>query len=239
MSDRDENEISAEERELAERGKALVNAAISQVEAPHTLRESIERQRDQARGQVAGSRRRAPGVVPWWRRGRTLVAALGAAAAVALAIVAFTGSEGGEPSRANLEAVASLRPEQPAPRRAGGDPPVLAARVGPIAFPDWRQSFGWTAVGSRRDQVDDRGVTTVYYRNADGASLAYAILSGPALEQAPEGRPVVREGNTYHVAESARHTAVSWTQQGHTCLIVASAAVPTDRLVEIAASRNT
>jgi hypothetical protein len=31
---------------------------------------------------------------------------------------------------------------------------------------------------------------------------------------------------------------VTWTQQGHTCVILASPKVPRTRLVEIAASRN-
>jgi hypothetical protein len=232
VSGRDEFEMSPEQRELAERGKALISEAVSQVEAPHSLRESIERQRAQAQmpGRTSAS--------PWWRRGRGLVAALGVVAAVVLGIVAFTGSESGEPSPQQLEAVASLSPTGPAPRPVGGDPPVLAARVGPIAFPDWRKSFGWTAVGARRDRVGDRGVTTVYYRNPDGAKLAYAVLSGPAIDRTPPGRPRVHEGKTYHVAESPQRTLVSWTQQGHTCLIVGSAEIPSDRLVEIAASRN-
>jgi hypothetical protein len=49
---------------------------------------------------------------------------------------------------------------------------------------------------------------------------------------------VNRAGNAYHVAHRAGHTLVTWIQQGHTCAIVASAAVPDARLVDLAASRN-
>jgi Ca2+-binding RTX toxin-like protein len=38
---------------------------------------------------------------------------------------------------------------------------------------------------------------------------------------------------------AGEHTLVTWTQQGHTCTIVASSAVPEARLVDLAASRNT
>ena len=54
----------------------------------------------------------------------------------------------------------------------------------------------------------------------------------------PPGRQVMRKGNTYHVARGAEHTTVTWTQQGHTCAIVASSTVPQGNLVDLAASRN-
>ena len=132
-----------------------------------------------------------------------------------------------------------LEPTGPAPAPNGGDPPVLAARVGPIPFPDWQQKFGWKAVGAREDEVSGRTVKTVYYRNPDGARLGYSIVAGEPLLERPPGHEVTREGNTYHVANAGEHTIVTWTQQGHTCTFVASSTVPEANLVELAASRNT
>ena len=162
-------------------------------------------------------------------------------AVLAGVVVAFQGgsSEPGSPSLAAVVGAARLEPTQPAPAPDGGDPPVLAARVGPIPFPDWRESFGWRAVGSREDDVSGRTVRTVYYRNPDGARLGYAIVSGEPLGERPPGREVTRDGNAYHVSRDSGHTLVTWTQQGHTCAIVASSTVPQARLVDLAASRNT
>ena len=81
-------------------------------------------------------------------------------------------------------------------------------------------------------------VTTVFYRDADGARLGYSVVGGVPLDETPAGREVVREGNTYHVADAGPNTVVTWTQQGHTCVIVAPHGVPAGQIVELAASRN-
>jgi hypothetical protein len=138
-----------------------------------------------------------------------------------------------------VQQAGALEATGPAPEPSGGDPPVLAARVGPISFPDWQQSFGWKAVGSREDEISGRTVKTVYYRNSEGAHLGYSIVAGEPIAERPPGRAVTHSGDTYHVAHAGRHTLVTWTQQGHTCTFVASSSVPDSRLVEIAASRNT
>src|SRR6188472_597911 len=72
----DENDIPLTDEELARarEGEALIAAAVSEVRAPQSLRESIERERERA-----SSRARAP----FWRRYR-LSLALASAAAAAL-----------------------------------------------------------------------------------------------------------------------------------------------------------
>jgi hypothetical protein len=103
---------------------------------------------------------------------------------------------------------------------------------------DWEKSFGWRAVGRRDDTLSGRPVTTVYYRNGEGARLGYAVVSGEAIDADQPGREVTRKGKSYHVARAGRRTIVTWEQQGHTCVIEAPAAVPPTRLVDLAASRN-
>jgi len=231
----DDIPLSDEERELAKRGEALIAAAVADTQAPQSLRESIERDRQRAQSAPAPK-------ASFWRRHRRALAGAGAAmvvlAGVVLALQGGSGPEESAPSLAALEAATQLKPAQPAPAKAGGDPPVLQMRVGAISFPDWEKKFGWRAVGSRKNEVAGRTVKTVYYRNPDGAQLGYSVLAGDPLHEHPPGRRVIREGNTYHVAQAGNHTLVTWTQQGHTCAIVVSSTVPQARLLELAASRN-
>jgi hypothetical protein len=224
----DDTPLSDQELAEAKRGEALISAAVAKTQAPQSLRESIERQR-------ARPPKRA-----FWRRPWTVAAMATSLAVLAGVVIAIqAGNDKGGPSVAAVEAVAQQNATDPAPAPNGGDPPVLAARVGPIPFPDWQQSFGWKAVGAREDEIAGRTVKTVFYRNPKGANLAYSIVAGQPLTEPRPGRPVTRTGNTYRVAHLPGHTLVTWTQQGHTCALLASASVPPARVVTLAASRNT
>ena len=229
----DENDMPLTEDELARarEGQALIAAAMADVRAPQSLREAIERER-------AGAA--VPARVPFWRRHRVGFAAAGIAAA-ALAVVAIALETGGDrtaPSLAKVYSAARLDPTNAAPGPVGGAPPELDARVGGLVFPDWEESFGWKAVGRRNDTLSGRRVTTVFYRNPEGARLGYAVVAGDVLDDEPPGRRVTRKGKTYHVASAGGRTIVTWNQQGHTCVIAAPSGVPRERLVELAASRN-
>jgi hypothetical protein len=229
----DENDITLTEEELARArvGEALIAAAVADVFAPQSLRLSIERERERA---SAWARR------PFWRRHRLgLALASTAAVALALVVIALQSEEGStEPSLASVSKTATLTPTEAAPRPVGGTPPNLDANVENLVFPDWQAKFDWEAVGRRDDTLSGRAVTTVFYRNPDGARLGYAVVSGDELGGEPPGREVIREGKTYHVASAGRRTIVTWTQEGHTCVIAAPATVPSTRLVDLAASRN-
>ena len=231
MADENDTPLTDEELARAREGEALIAAAVADVRAPQSLRESIERERDRA-----GARR----PLPFWRRHRIGLAAAGAAAAalVVVAVVLGTGGASSEPTLASVVSAARLEPTDPAPSTVGGTPPDLDASVDNVVFPDWEESFGWRADGLRDDTLDGRPVTTVSYRNADGAALGYAVVSGDALDEQPAGRRVTRDGKDYFVSSEDGRTVVTWEQQGQTCVIVASAEVPSDRLVELAASRN-
>ena len=228
MSENDDREMSEEELALAREGEELVRAAAAPVRAPQSLRERIEDDRARAAKPLRGA--------PFWRRRRIAIPVLAAVALGAVALAAWP-SGGGGPSFRGVDAVASLAPTEAPPPPSGGDPPVLGARVGPVEFPDWRSEFGWRAVGRRSDEVSGRAVTTVFYRNR-GAGLGYAIVHGEALGGDPAGDEIVRDGKTYHVDASGGRTVVTWTQAGHTCVIVASPTVPRAMLVDLAASRN-
>ena len=72
----------------------------------------------------------------------------------------------------------------------------------------------------------------------ENESLGYAIVAGKALGQAPAGDDVVKAGETYRVAHDGGRTTVSWTQEGHTCVIDAPSTVPDAKLLELASSSN-
>jgi hypothetical protein len=228
----DEHDIPMTDEELARarEGEALIAAAVSEVHAPQALREAVERERERAAAQARA---------PFWRRHRLGAALAGVATALVVAVIAlYAGETSTEPTLAKVTAAARLDATEPAPRSIGGTPPNLDARVDDLVFPDWTAKFGWQAVGRRDDTLSGRSVTTVLYRNPDGARLGYAVVSGDELDAEPPGREVVRDGKTYHVARANGRTIVTWEQQGHTCVIAAPAVVPSKRLVDLAASRN-
>jgi hypothetical protein len=231
MPHENDRPLTEEELALAREGEAMISAAVADVRAPQARREAIERERERAT-----ARARAP----FWRRHRWGLAGAGAAAAAlaAVAIALETGGGTTEPSLTRVYAAARLNPTKAAPARLGSAPPMLDAKVGNLAFPDWEQKFGWKAVGRRDDTLSGRPVTTVFYRNPEGARLGYAVVSGDTLGADPPGRLVTRSGKTYHVAGVGGRTIVTWNQQGHTCVIVAPSVVPRARLVDLAASRN-
>jgi anti-sigma factor RsiW len=231
MRHEDDTPLSDEELALAKKGEALIAAAVADTEAPQSLREAIERDRERAK--------EAPKASFWRRHLRALTATATAAAALVVVGVAIqSGTESAAPTLAEVQATARLDATQPAPGPKGGTPPVLTAQVGAISFPDWQKSFGWRAVGAREDEISGRTVKTVFYRNPDRARLGYSVVAGEPLREHPPGREVTRVGNAYHVARAGGHTLVTWTQQGHTCVIVASSTIPRARLVDLAASRN-
>jgi hypothetical protein len=232
MADEHDTPLTDEELARAREGEALIAAAVAQTHAPQSLRETIERDRERAA-------RRAR--TPFWRRRRRLALVSAGAVVVAFAVVGIaiqTSENPAEPSLTKVYAAARLDATAPAPAPVGGTPPELAANVGSLDFPDWEKRFGWKAVGRRDDTLSGRPVTTVFYRNADGAQLGYAVVSGDTLDARPPGRPVTRNGKLYHVAQAGDRTIVTWNQQGHTCAIVAPSRVPRARVVELAASRN-
>jgi anti-sigma factor RsiW len=231
MHDEGDRPITEEEWELARKGEELIAAAVADVRAPQSLREAIERDRGRTTARAPAS---------FWRRHRWALGAAGAvAAALAGVVIALdTGGNTTEPSLTKVYATARLAPTEAAPARLGGSPPVLDANVGKLEFPDWQRRFGWKAVGSRNDTLSGRPVTTVFYRNPEGARLGYAVVSGDPLGGNPPGRQVTRNGKAYKVARAGERTIVTWTQQGHTCAIVGPSVVPRARLVGLAASRN-
>jgi hypothetical protein len=225
----DDIPLTDEELALAERGRALVAAAMAdpQARAPRALRDALA-EAPAAAARPPADRRRS--------RVRRIAPALGLLAVVVLALVVALGGSNdgpGAPSVRQVAAVARMPASAPAPVAIGGDPALLDARVGRLDFPDWREAYEWHATGRRDDRVGDRAVTTVAYRYRDGTTIGYAIVAGPPVGQGP-GRDMSRRGARYRVSASAGRRTVTWTQAGHTCVIDAPSTVSATELVKLA-----
>jgi hypothetical protein len=212
-----------DERELAERGRALVAAAVAETSAPLALRERIERDRERAA--PAGRRRRWVGLAGSF-------AAVAAAAVAALVI-----SVGGTSTPGVLATVqlAGKGPALPAPRHDPANPALLQAKIEGLPFPDWNAKFQWRSAGARKDKIEGRDATTVYYVNPKGARVAYTILGGEAIAPPEDARTMRLRGKDFHVIDRGNQRIVVWDRAGHTCVMVAPASVPQERLLDLAA----
>jgi hypothetical protein len=219
-----ERDIHPADEVQAERGRALVQAAVAQTHAPLALRERIEA--DRARSRPA--RRR-------WTLGGSLA---GAVAAAAVAIVLATGGESASLSVAQAANLATLGPTAPAPAVDRAHPGVLKRSVGGVSYPSWQDEFPWRASGARADKVNDRRAVTVFYSNPSGERIGYTIVDGKALDE-PPGPSVQHGSERYVVLRSGGRTIVTWRRGGHTCILSGSAKVSPGKLLTLAAWSGT
>lgn len=170
----------------------------------------------------------------WWAsRPLASLAATAALATAALSLLLLAG--GGASSAPTVAAVATLGWRAPtvALRASAASPGVSAAG---IAFPDWSPQFGLRAVGIRRDRLDGRLATTVFY-GQERQRIAYTIVSGAPL---PAG--AIAHGSMWGTARLETMSAggrvvVSWLQSGHSCVLSATT-TPASTLSRLAASEN-
>lgn len=144
-----------------------------------------------------------------------------AVAVVAVSLVIALGGGTAEPTVADAAGLAVRPPTGPAPARQVGSRTQLAADVEGVQFPDFRR-YGWRADGVRRDTIDGRDATVVYYRK-DGRRIAYVIVSGSGLPPPSGAGGMVRRGVEYQSLRADGQPAVTWRRVGHTCVLTGSA----------------
>jgi hypothetical protein len=220
-----ERDIHPADDAQAERGLALIQAAVAQTSAPLSLRERIENDRVRAKP----ARRR-------WTLGGSLAGAI-AAAAIAIVLATGGGSEGLNVAQAaNL---ATLGPAAPAPAVNSAHPGQLKRSVGGVTYPSWQNEFPWKASGARTDTVNDRRAVTVFYDNPAGQRIGYTIVDGKALDE-PSGQRTLDQGNEHYVVlRRGDRTIVTWRRGGHTCILSGPSKVPTDKLLALASWSGT
>ena len=212
--------------ELAERGRTLIAAAVAETMAPLALRERIEA--DRARAAQQGSARRSRGLLG------KLVPAAGLVAAVVVALVLVLGGSNA-PSVLATASLAARGPVLPAPAEDGSNDTVLKASIEGTPFPYWGDSFQWEAVGARDDTIKDRAAKTVYYENPKGVRAAYTILGGGTIDAPSGAREKTQNGVKLSITQHEGRRIVTWTRDGHTCVLSAPVAVPQDKLLQLAA----
>ena len=211
--------------ELAERGRALIAAAVAETMAPLALRERIEA--DRARAGQRGGARRSRGLLG------KLVPAGGLVAAAVVALVLVLGGSNA-PSVLATASLATGGPVLPAPAEDASNKAVLKASMEGLPFPYWDDSFQWKAVGARDDKIKDRSAKTVFYDNPKGARAAYTILGGDKLDEPSHVRELTKNGVELWITQDKGRRIVVWTRAGHTCVLSAPIAVPEQKLLQLA-----
>jgi anti-sigma factor RsiW len=195
--------------EEQERAVALVRRASAEVEAPESLRRRIEEVR---RGRARPTRQRRV----------AFGAGLAAAAAVAIALALTLPGGPAAPSLAQAAGLAALPATAGAPAPQPGQPKLLDATMGSLAFPNWLEKFGWKATGLRTDTIGGRDATTVFYEK-NGKRIGYTIVDGDPLDVPGNAGRARREGTDLRILEIAGRPVVTWERQGKTCILTGSA----------------
>jgi hypothetical protein len=200
---------------LAEQRRAIELTAAVAVRAPASLRSRVE---------AMAPARRDGTSARTHRRRRLATVRIGfaaiAAAALAAATVAITQSGGGSSGLSVQQATAlTLSPAtMAAPVEDEAHRAQLAASVDGVPFPYWKERFGWRGSGARSDRLAGRSVTTVFYSNAEGRRIGYAIASGHA--PTTRGGTVIRRwGVSYRVLSHDGAIVVTWQRAGHLCVV--------------------
>jgi hypothetical protein len=160
-----------------------------------------------------------------------------AAAVVALVLILASAGGGGSAPTLTLEQAnaLTLRPAtMAAPVENLHADAQLAANVDGVPFPYWEDRFGWRSTGARIDNVAGRTVMTVFYTNATGRRIGYAIVSGvPAPKLLSSGTVAWRDGTPYHVLRRGDSSLVVWLRNGRMC-VVAGHGVSSATLLKLA-----
>ncbi len=186
------------------------------VRAPDSLHDAVEQMIAERRPQRTRGEARER---PYGRRPRLAAMGAIAAAVIALAVVVGTSGSSSTLSVPDASSLTLRAATAAAPAESGSNHTELAASVDGVAFPYWGAHFGWRATGTRTDSVDGRTVTTVFYENALGHRVGYAIVAGGAPSQIPGGVVERRDGTPYRLLTVDGHPVVAWMREGHLCVV--------------------
>jgi hypothetical protein len=157
-----------------------------------------------------------------------------AATVVVLAVLlALPGSDNGAPSIAKAAKLSTFPPERPAPGAYPRHPGLLDLEVEEVPYPDWRERFGWRAVGSRADRVDGRNAVTLFYTRA-GRRIGYTILAGGPVKVPDDARRIVLGDTVLASFNADGRTVVTWQRKHHTC-VLSGAGVSREALLKLGA----
>ncbi len=157
---------------------------------------------------------------------RPTLAAMAVAAIAGAALALLTGGAG--PHRAaqsagpNLSAAAQLTLSPAttgAPRESAAHAAQLNVAVDGVAFPYWKERFGWRASGTRIDTIGGRSVKTVFYSGPRGRRIGYAIVGGTPAPTTSGGTLVWHRDVAYRLQQVGDVPVVIWQRDGRLCVL--------------------
>jgi hypothetical protein len=193
--------------DLAEQERVVTMLRALDQPAPASLRARIDEL----------TRPTAPRPAPRWRRALVLPGATAIAVVVAAVVVLIGGGNSAPtvPAAARLALASATLPAPPVDPAQRSN---LSLQAAGIPFPSWGAKAGWKTTGARRDVLDGRRITTVFYVGRDGDRIGYAISSGAPLSGV-KGDTVMRYGVQFTLAQQGPARLITWVRSGHTCVI--------------------
>ncbi|HTU30349.1 MAG TPA: hypothetical protein VMF07_13280 [Solirubrobacteraceae bacterium] len=221
-----------------QRAVSLVQST-GEIAAPASLRASVAGLTDATSGRPGRYRGRQGAAdrrqTAFWRQRASI--GLVALAVVLIAVVSTVLHGQTAPTVGSTARLALARATGPAPTVSSSDHDVLALRptgASSIPFPSYARFTAWRATGVRRDTLQGRHVTTVFY-SVGGTRVGYAIVSGAALAM-PRGSTVRGPtGIRYVFVSSGGAQILTWRRDGHTC-VIAGRSVSRSTLLALAAA---
>jgi hypothetical protein len=196
-----------------ERVAELVRAV--DVRAPETLHRRV---REMAASPAP--RRRSWGGALDGRLKPTL-AAMAVAAVIGAVIALLTGGVARQqgPSVSAASRLTLSAATTGAPHESPAHVAQLNVAVDGVAFPYWKERFGWRATGTRTDTLGGRSVTTVFYSGPRARRVGYAIVGGTPAPAASEGTVVWHRGVAYRLRQVRGVPVVTWQRDGRLCVL--------------------
>jgi hypothetical protein len=205
---------------LAEQRRVQAAIRAADEPAPHRLRAA-----------VAAERGRRPVV-----RHVRLAAGLACVVSALALLFLLPGSETPAPTVAQAAQLAERAPDRDAPGGYPGHPSLLNLEVDDLPYPNWREHFGWRAVGYRSDGLEGRDTRTLFYERLR-LRIGYTILSGGPLATPARARSALVNGTVLHSFVLDGRTVVTWQRRRHTC-VLSGAGVSRETLLRLAAWKN-
>ena len=232
-----EGEQAEREHAAQEHVAAIVRAV--DVRAPETLHRRVQEMVDahpasrrRARTEGRGARAHTGagdhgGVLGGALNGRlrpTLAAmAVAAIAGAALALLTGGGTHHAPqpvgPSLSTASRLTLSAATTGAPRENPTNAKQLNVAVDGVAFPYWKERFGWRATGTRTDTIGGRAVTTVFYAGPRGKRIGYAIVGGTPAPASGGGTLVWHRGVPYRLRQVGSVPVVTWQREGRLCVL--------------------
>jgi hypothetical protein len=143
----------------------------------------------------------------------TALAAFGAALAIAL-----NAGSPHAPTVGDAAALATRSATGPAPVEDARHPTLVRASFAGVAYPDWKQRFGWRATGERTDTIDGRTMRTVFYQHTHHR-IGYTVIAGKPLKRPAGAERLVVDGVEMYRYRDGRNTVVTFRRNGRTCVL--------------------